>query len=183
MLMLKQLLAVVAALIAFGCGASLAFSIMVVVTRFVFDMRVLVIMLTLTAGMIASALLSRLFYRMAVRDGGFPVSRMIGIAVTLIVCIGAVYALYNWGALPFMAFAERKPMIALGIALVAVPCLLAYPVNYFVNVRNTSEGGTVMVSGFLGYIGHGLANLAATIILGGSVLVGMLMIFAFGLFG
>ena len=181
--MLKQVISVASALVVIGCAGSLAFCVLIVVTRFVFDMRVLTIMVSLTVGMIVAALVARQFYRMAVKDGGFPLSRMVGITISLITVIAIVTLLYGWIIPPVMAFADRKPLMALGIAMVAVPCLLAYPVNYFLNVRHTSEGGVVMVNGLLGYLGHGLANLAARIILGGNALVGMLMIFAVGLFG
>lgn len=67
--------------------------------------------------------------------------------------------------------------ITVGIGLIIAPILLAFPINYYLNVTRTTAGGVIQVSGVWDYIGHGIASIAARLILIGSIFYGIYLLF------
>ncbi|MBO6816392.1 MAG: hypothetical protein JJ891_16165 [Rhizobiaceae bacterium] len=102
--------------------------------------------------------------------------------------LGAVFFLwFSWGFWRelFTAIAAIwawRPATIIGAVMIMMPILLAYPVHYLLNVRRTSKHGSVMVNGFIDYLGHQLANIAVRLLFIASFFVGIfILLFGFNI--
>lgn len=69
-----------------------------------------------------------------------------------------------------------RPETVVGLAMIIFPILAAYPTHYFLNVRRTTAGGVIKVSGFTDYMIHGLLALLIRLSFSGSVLAGVFIL-------
>lgn len=75
-----------------------------------------------------------------------------------------------------------RPATVIGLAMIFAPIILAYPTQYFLNVRRTSEAGVILVSGFSDYAQHKLLKLLVLVAFNGSILSGVvILLFGFDL--
>ncbi len=70
-----------------------------------------------------------------------------------------------------------RPETVIGLAMIILPILAAYPTHYFLNVRRTTEAGVIRVSGFADFMGYGLLSLIVGVAYNGSILVGIFILF------
>lgn len=76
----------------------------------------------------------------------------------------------------FAALWAWRPEAVIGLAMIAAPILLAYPANYFLNIRRTSSGGARKVSSFIDYLGYGALNMLTQWAFGGSIIAGIFIL-------
>ena len=103
------------------------------------------------------------------------------------VAVGFIGIILIWFVVPpvvsgiaaFAGLAANEPWQVLGMILFFGPIIAAYPLHYYLNIRNTNEAGVIEVSGLSGYLTHLTLNLIAKIVLPGSMILGIYVFFAF----
>lgn len=73
-----------------------------------------------------------------------------------------------------------RPHTVIGAGMILGSIALAFPAEYFLNVRKRASDGTIRVSGFADYIGHGTLTIVVKWALVAAFFVGLfIMLFGF----
>lgn len=75
---------------------------------------------------------------------------------------------------------EWRPETVIGLTMILVPLVLAFPTHYFLEVRKTNHAGFIEVNGFGSYMGFIAQSIAVRAIGYGSFFIGLfILLFGF----